>query len=58
MGCGDLVGTLLSSEEKEVKKKMLLKMGMREKIQIDLKNTAKRNKKPLIYGTADMTSPY
>ena len=22
------------------------------------KNTAKRNKKPLIYGTSDMTSPY
>ena len=22
------------------------------------KNTAKRNKKPLVYGTADMTSPY
>ena len=21
-------------------------------------NTAKRNKKPLVYGTADMTSPY
>ena len=22
------------------------------------KNTAKRNTKPLVYGTADMTSPY
>ena len=22
------------------------------------KNTAKRNKNPLVYGTADMTSPY
>ena len=25
---------------------------------IDYKNTAKRNKKPLVYGTADMTSLY
>jgi hypothetical protein len=25
---------------------------------ISLKNTAKRNTKPLVYGTADMTSPY
>ena len=25
---------------------------------IPVKNTAKRNKKPLVYGTADMTSPY
>jgi hypothetical protein len=27
-------------------------------IGIHKKNTAKRNKKPLVYGTADMTFPY
>jgi hypothetical protein len=25
---------------------------------LKIKNTAKRNKKPLVFGTADMTSPY
>ena len=35
MGCGDLIGTFQSLEEKEMKKKMLLKMRMREKGQIN-----------------------
>ena len=34
MGCGDPVGTFLNLEEKEMKKKMLLKMRLREYGQI------------------------